>query len=80
MEEEHRHLQRRRELDEIQTRDLSPHRVHGEPEAAPPAGQLDDRDSCAPRTARPTFQRARGRIAPSKRDTQVRSVNTALAG
>ena len=37
-------------------------------------------DSVPPSTARPTFQRARGRMAPSKCDSQVRSVNTALAG
>ena len=36
-------------------------------------------DSCPPSTARPTFHSARGRIRPSKRDSQVRSVNTASA-
>src|SRR5204862_5378507 len=36
-------------------------------------------DSCPRRTARPTFHRARGLIRPSKRESQVRSVNTAAA-
>src|SRR6478672_13177898 len=42
-EEERRHLQCGHEFDEIQARDLRPHRIHREPEPAPSAGQLEDR-------------------------------------
>lgn len=79
-EKEHRHLQCGRELDEVQARALCPHRVHRQPEPAPSAGSATIDDSCPPRTVRRTFHMARGLIRPSKRDSHLRSVNTASAG